>query len=58
MDKLKAVLMWPGRTIGKLRALVQDDDHDAWLDTHREPEHRKGPDTGRIIRGGGPGVGT
>ncbi len=57
MDKLKAVLLWPVRKIGKLRALVQDDDHDEWLDTHREQEHKKSPDTGRIIRGGGLGGG-
>ena len=58
MDKVKAVLLWPVHKIKDLRALVQDDDHDAWLDTHREPEHRKSPDTGKIVRGGGPGIGT
>ena len=54
MDKLKAVLLWPVRTISRLRALVQDEDHDDWLDTNREQEHKKSPDTGRIIRGGPP----
>jgi len=29
----------------------------AWLDSHREQEHTKAPDTGRIVRGG-PGGGT
>ncbi len=58
MNKVMNVLLWPVRTIGKLRALVQDEDHDAWLDSHPEPEHKKSPDTGRIVRGGWPGGGT
>jgi hypothetical protein len=58
MNKVTAVLTWPVRKIWNLRALVQDDDHDDWLDTHREQEHRQSPDTGRIVRGGGPGIGT
>ena len=57
MNKVMAVLLWPLRKLRNLHALVQDDDHDSWLDTHREPEHKKGPDTGRIVRGGGPGIG-
>jgi hypothetical protein len=57
MDKVMAVLVWPVRKIRDLRALVQDEDHDSWLDTHREQEHKKSPDVGRIIRGG-PGGGT
>ena len=57
MNKVMAVLTWPVRKIWNLRALVQDEDHDAWLDTHREQEHKKSPDTGRIVRGGGPGGG-
>jgi hypothetical protein len=55
VEKVKAVLLWPVRTIWRLRALVKDQDHDDWLDTHREPQ-KKGPDTGRIIRGGPGGV--
>ena len=57
MDKVMAVLLWPVGKIRDLRALVQDEDHDSWLDTHREQEHKKSPDVGRIIRGG-PGGGT
>jgi hypothetical protein len=53
MEKLKAVLLWPVRTIGRLRALVKDQDHDDWLDTHREQEHKKRPDFDRIIHRGG-----
>ena len=58
MNKVMAVVLWPVRKIRSLRALVQDDDHDAWLDSHREQEHKEGPDTGRIVRGGFPGGGT
>ena len=58
MNKVMNVLLWPVRTIGKLRALVQDEDHDAWLDAHPEKEHKQVPDTGRIVRGGWPGGGT
>ena len=57
MNKVKAVLMSPVRMIRSLRALVNDDDHDPWLDTHPGTQHRKGPDTGKIIRGGGLGGG-
>ena len=57
MDKVTAVLVWPFRKVWGLRGLVKDQDHDDWLDTHREKQHKKGPDTGRIIRGG-PGGGS
>ena len=57
MHKVMDVVLWPVRKVWSLRALVKDQDHDDWLDTHREKQHRKGPDTGRIIRGG-PGGGT
>ena len=53
MNKVMAVLLSPVRKIWNLRALVQGEYHDPWLDTHRETQHRKGPDTGKIIRGGG-----
>ena len=59
MDKVMAVLVWPIRKIRGLRALVQDEDHDTWLDRHREQEHRKSPDVRGIVRGGpGGGGGT
>ena len=56
MNRVMAVLLWPVRKVRDLRALVQDEDHDAWLDAHPEKEHKQVPDTGRIIRGG-PGGG-
>jgi hypothetical protein len=59
MDKVMAVLVWPIRKVKGLRALVQDEDHDTWLETHREQEHRKSPDVRAIVRGGpGGGGGT
>ena len=57
MEKVKTVLLWPVRLLWRLRALVKDADHDAWLDSHQDEQRRKGPDTGRIIRGG-PGGGS
>ena len=57
MSKVKAVLTSPVRMVKRLRALVKDEDHDPWLDTHQETSHRKGPDTGKIVRGGGIGGG-
>ena len=53
MNKVMAALVSPVRMIRNLRDLVKDVDHDPWLDTHGETQHRKGPDTGKIIRGGG-----
>ena len=47
---------WVWAQVKRLRAIVQDDDHDAWLDDHQNGP-KKGPDTGKIIRGGGIGGG-
>ena len=43
MTKVMAVLTWPVRKIWNLRALVQDEDHDAWLDSHRSRSTRRPP---------------
>ena len=38
MPKLTNGLHWAWQKLRRLRALVQDEDHDPWMDDHRGPD--------------------
>lgn len=49
MGHIRSGVRWAGRSLRRLRALVEGDDHDPWYDDH--PGGQKKPKPPRISQG-------
>jgi len=52
MRHIKTALRWTTQKVRRLRALVNDEDHDPWNDDHPAGQ-QKSPNTGPNLGGGG-----